>query len=157
MQGLAACVLHELGHCAVLLYIHVPIKSISITAFGAQITPGFGISYGQEFAVAAAGPAVNLLVAHFCCVYADAQVFAGINLALAAFNLMPVYDLDGARMMRCLISGAGSPQMAFWISECLSFSFTVIFGGLGFIMAFRYRNITMLLMCFWLMKRYMKE
>ena len=106
---LTAAALHELGHLAVMRYYGVSVKRFRLTALGAELdAPALArLSYGRELIVTLAGVTVNL----FCAVLLALLglrtwrewpfVFAGAHLVLAAFNLLPVVPLDGARAL-CL-------------------------------------------------------
>jgi Zn-dependent protease len=120
-------VLHELGHAVVAMRNGIGIVGIDLWLFGGLArmksdtrTPG------QEFRIAAAGPAVTLVIAALC--YGLGQLlFAGevtngatfddsegaisggaallgwltlINVVLLVFNLIPAYPLDGGRIAR---------------------------------------------------------
>ena len=56
--------------------------------------------------VLAAGPAANLVLAGLCalCGYGTG---ARVNLALAAFNLLPIGSLDGGRLLRLALRKGG--------------------------------------------------
>lgn len=151
-QGLLACFLHEIGHYAVLKHFHSGIQRITFTCFGAKMTPMHPLSYRQEWAAAAAGPAVNLLLARIFCDIPAGQAFAGLNLSLALFNLLPAGQLDGARMLRCTAAILSTEEHAFLVSRRLSFFITALFLFSGVYAAFVWRNLTLLLMCFWLIK-----
>ena len=102
---LTAAALHELGHLAVMRYYGVSVKRFRLTALGAELNaPTLArLPYGRELIVTLAGVTVNL----FCAVLLALLglrtwrewcfVFAGAHLVLAAFNLLPVVPLDGAR------------------------------------------------------------
>lgn len=102
---LTAAALHELGHLAVMRYYGVSVKRFRLTALGAELdAPALArLPYGRELIVTLAGVTVNL----FCAVLLALLglrtwrewcfVFAGAHLVLAAFNLLPVVPLDGAR------------------------------------------------------------
>jgi Zn-dependent protease/CBS domain-containing protein len=121
--------LHELGHSFVALYYGVPVEQIVLSPIGgvAQLR-NMPDKPWQEFAIAVAGPAVNVLVGALMLVVA---VIAGINvlspqllwasvgvlavpalfsyifasnLFLAAFNLIPAFPLDGGRIFRALLA-----------------------------------------------------
>lgn len=150
-QGLLACFLHELGHCLALLYFRQDIKEISITVFGAKILFPQQLSYRQELAVAVAGPAINLVLAYLCCRTPDLLAFAGLNLALAVFNLLPVGQLDGSRILRCLLAFFLSDRRTFVVSRCVGFCFTAIFFVSGLLLALKFGNLTLLFVSLWLL------
>ena len=60
---LLAAILHELGHYWVLRRLHAQVTAIRITALGAEMQVAGRLSYGGELLAAAAGPAVNLILA----------------------------------------------------------------------------------------------
>jgi Zn-dependent protease len=122
-------ILHELGHALVARRLGIGISGIDLWFFGgvAKMTRDTD-SPGTEFKVAAAGPAVTLVIVGICVALSalisqgaaldvmrlagDAEVsptlallgFLGsINLFLFAFNLVPAYPLDGGRLARSLI------------------------------------------------------
>lgn len=110
------CVLlHELGHSVVAMRYKIPVNSITLFIFGgvAQIgaEPPSAIA---EFWIALAGPATSLalavvfgllqpLVRAFAPLLALAQYLAYINGALALFNLIPGFPLDGGRVFRAIV------------------------------------------------------
>jgi Zn-dependent protease/CBS domain-containing protein len=110
------CVLlHELGHSLVALRYKIPVRSITLFLFGgiAQIAaePPSAVA---EFFIAVAGPLVSLalailfyavqpLVAGMEPLLGVAKYLAYINLALALFNLIPGYPLDGGRVLRAIV------------------------------------------------------
>ena len=156
-EGFLACILHEMGHCAALLLIGNSVKQINITAFGAKILPNGSLSYGKELLVAAAGPGVNILLAYLCTRVSDGTAFAGVNLALAVFNLLPIGDLDGARILRCAMALIAPDEFTSCMMQCLGYCFTAVFSIFGVVMAAQYQNITLLLMSLWLLWRLVQE
>ena len=112
----ASVLAHELAHSLVGRANGIPIKSITLFIFG-------GIAHmtreaahpGAEFKMAAAGPACSLLIGGlFTLLYlltqstiepiaAMAYWLAYINVALAIFNLIPGFPLDGGRVFRSIL------------------------------------------------------
>jgi len=107
--------LHELGHAFRALREGMKIDGITLWLFGgvARFTGSFP-SPGAEFRIAAAGPAVSLLLvgvflaaSRFAdavsapdVVIAVADYLARINAIVVAFNLVPALPLDGGRILR---------------------------------------------------------
>lgn len=104
---LAAAAIHETGHLLLLSHFGVAVERLRLTAEGAEINaPGVGrLSYGKELAVTLGGVGANVLAAMFSAAVAERYalpyfyVFAGANAVLAAYNLLPVSPLDGARAL----------------------------------------------------------
>jgi len=114
----AAVVLHELGHSLVALRFGVAIESITLWFLGgiAQLTE-MPEEWKEEFAVAIAGPAVSIALgalsySAFLLVPPDQLspvrflfgYFAVMNVALAMFNLLPGFPMDGGRVLRALLA-----------------------------------------------------
>ncbi len=106
---LLTLLLHELGHLAVLACFHRAIRGITLGAGGAKIETE-GLSYRQEVLSAAAGPAANLLSAGLT--LRILPVFALVSLALAAVNLLPLYPMDGGRILRASLLSRLPPERA---------------------------------------------
>lgn len=107
--------LHELGHSAVALRKHIPIRSITLFIFGgiAQLgkEPDRPLT---ELQIAIAGPIVSFALAVVFGVLGNLAAgmsegvqtlgdwLSRINLNLAVFNLLPGFPLDGGRVFRAL-------------------------------------------------------
>jgi Zn-dependent protease len=120
--------LHELGHAWVAIRNGIPIEGIDLWMFGGVAKLGRDAdSPGVEFRIAAAGPAVTVLIALVCfglgtavssgsdalhSVRFDQEVtgattavlgyLTSINILLLAFNLIPAFPLDGGRIARAI-------------------------------------------------------
>ena len=111
----ASVLLHELGHSVVALRYKVPVRSITLFLFGGVAQIGAEPpSAAAEFFIAIAGPIVSLTLALVFSVlkpvFAASQPLFGlvkylayINFALALFNLIPGFPLDGGRVLRAIV------------------------------------------------------
>ena len=108
---------HELSHSVVARHYRIPVASITLFFFGgiASITRD-PERPGQEFLMAAAGPASSYVLAGAFWLLALATPadsmpnvlanwLAGTNALLATFNLLPGFPLDGGRVFRSIVWG----------------------------------------------------
>jgi len=145
--------LHELGHSFAAQYYGVPVKQIVLSPLGgvAQLAhmPEKPI---QEFVIAIAGPAVNVLVAAVMWVTAVilninlsdplhvlmgasgvslSALFAYVfvyNIFLAGFNLIPAFPMDGGRVLRALLAMRLDYGRATAIASAIGRAFAVAMG-----------------------------
>ncbi|MBA2420983.1 MAG: site-2 protease family protein [Thermoleophilaceae bacterium] len=120
--------LHELGHALTAKRLGIGIASIDLWLFGGIAKMERDTrSAGEEFKVAAAGPAVTLIIAAVC--FGVASLISGVdaaargtaledsgvsgtvavlgwlalvNISLLLFNLIPGFPLDGGRIARAI-------------------------------------------------------
>ncbi|MBZ5541308.1 MAG: site-2 protease family protein [Acidobacteriia bacterium] len=108
---------HELSHSKVALHYKIPVLSITLFVFGgiARIGKEPG-SAKQEFNIAVAGPLSSYFLA--IVFFGVARMFpfsemvgalaiwlAWTNAALATFNLLPGFPMDGGRIFRAIVWG----------------------------------------------------
>ncbi|HEY8716819.1 MAG TPA: site-2 protease family protein [Candidatus Acidoferrum sp.] len=114
----ASVLFHELAHSVVAMYYKIRVVSITLFIFGGVARIGREPSKAiQEFNIAIAGP----LSSYFLCAfffgltlfspYSEAlgalgRWLAQINFAVATFNLLPGFPLDGGRIFRAAVWGA---------------------------------------------------
>lgn len=104
---LLAALLHEIGHLAVLLLGGGTFVQLRLTAVGAVIRYRLREQQLLRALIALAGPAVSLVAAHVSAQY-GLYAFAGANLILGCFNLLPIAPLDGGTVVVCLLPRAAS-------------------------------------------------
>ena len=104
--GLLAACLHECGHILVyrLLLHRWPVIEVTATGFCMRMG-GRSLTPSRRALLAAAGPAVNALLAAVWMVRVSCRAtlwddaFLAANLLTGAFNLLPVPPLDGAQFL----------------------------------------------------------
>lgn len=115
---LFAAALHELAHVYMAYLLRIPIRTLSMTAFGCvlSLTDEALIPTEKLLLIAAAGPLLNLGVAALCQGLSNfcalAALFGAENLLLALFNLLPVFPLDGAVILSSALSIRLLPEQA---------------------------------------------
>ncbi len=156
----AAIVLHELSHAAIAKLRGLPVKSITLFALGgvAQIEKEAS-DPKTEFWMAIVGPITSALIGALCLLIAALigwdptarhqspqlamLVWLGIiNIALAVFNMIPGFPLDGGRVLRAIVwwitgNGDRSTRIAAATGQAIAFAFIIVglfrfFNGAGF-------------------------
>ena len=150
--------IHELGHSWVALRYGLTIESITLWILGGMAAlTSVPREWDREFWIAVAGPATSLLVAAVCyvgllAVPASLPVprflfgwLAITNVALAAFNLLPAFPMDGGRVFRALLARNRPYANATRIAGRVGVLFAFVFAIVG---AFTFRIILLLLAFF---------
>jgi Zn-dependent protease/predicted transcriptional regulator len=113
----ASVLFHELSHSAVALAYKIRVVSITLFVFGGLARIGREPSNAiQEFNIAIAGPIASFFLAgvfyglrlffpYSTMTGALAAWLAETNAALAVFNLLPGFPLDGGRIFRAIVWG----------------------------------------------------
>ena len=141
-------VLHELGHSLVAIRYGFPIDSITLWLFGGvvQLTE-MPEDWKQELAIAVAGPVVSVALGAasyvvFVVLPGTASpvvesarfVFAYLalmNVALAAFNMLPGFPMDGGRVLRALLARTRTYARATRIAAEVGKVFAILLGLFG--------------------------
>ncbi len=116
-------VLHELGHSLVAMAFGAKVRSVTLYPIGGVAgLESVPRGAGRELLMAAAGPAVNVLIAGGLALvrggfpdWSNAAAFPGTaaefldaliraNIVLAVFNLLPAFPMDGGRVLRSFLA-----------------------------------------------------
>jgi Zn-dependent protease len=156
----AAIVVHELSHALVAKLRGLPVKSITLFALGgvAQIEKEASDAK-TEFWMGIVGPITSAVIGAVCLAGAFALSWAPnnghqspaasmlgwlgvINIALAVFNMIPGYPLDGGRVLRALVwwitgNVSRATRVAARVGQGIAFIFILLgvfrfFNGAGF-------------------------
>lgn len=157
--ALLACAIHEGGHCLAVKLLGGEIVCLRVTAVGGELRLSYRhvLSYGRELAAALAGPAANF-IAVFLAVklpkasWEIAWLFAGLNLAIGCFNLLPAYPLDGGRAIRLMIAMLWSAEAAEGAARVLSYLTALVLMAAGTVLLWKTGyNFTLLLTAAWIL------
>ncbi len=159
----ASIIIHELAHAVVARMRGVPVSSITLFALGGvALTEKEAEDAATEFLVGIAGPLMSVFISIICLLLAAAfgwspetevlkqntpataaLVWLGYtNIALAVFNMIPGFPLDGGRVLRAVIwwitgDVSRSTRIAARIGQIVAVLFIVwgvlqFFSGAGF-------------------------
>ena len=152
--------LHELSHAAVAKLRGIPVRAITLFALGgvAQIEKD-AADAKSEFWMGIVGPITSFVIGVVCLVLAWALgwnianepggpaaamfMWLGyINIALAIFNMIPGFPLDGGRVLRAIVwwitgDATRSTKIASVVGQFVAFGFIMLgiwrfFSGAGF-------------------------
>ena len=147
---LLACLFHELGHYWAIRALGGEVGVVRLSAVGAEMSLTGPLGYWQEGVAALAGPGVNLALALVFCRWEWGAVFAGLNLALACFNLMPVGPLDGGRAADAVLSLIFGPEWGGGVLKLLERTAITLLLGAGVLLWRGGGSVTLLFTALWL-------
>ena len=94
---------HELGHILVSLLFKWKIDKIIILPFGGltKYNNFINTKINEEFLVAISGVILQMIFYILVNKYIDYKYFSYINYFIIIFNLIPIYPLDGSKILSC--------------------------------------------------------
>ena len=108
-----AALLHELGHYCVVCLCGGRVHSFNIRASGAQIQAS-GLTPNREILCLLAGPLFGLLP---LLLYKYLPFVAICGLIQSAYNLLPIYPLDGGKILKIIIRMNGGTNKNYQFIE----------------------------------------
>jgi len=148
--------LHELAHSVVAQAKQIPVRSITLFIFGGVAQIGREPDRpSTEFQIAIAGPIASFLLAlgfrmvedlageHALHLAALAGWLASINFAIALFNLVPGFPLDGGRIFRAVmwaVTGSFAKATRIASRSGQGVGFALIMGGTAIAFTGRWVN-----------------
>ncbi|WP_435360182.1 CBS domain-containing protein [Haloarchaeobius sp. DFWS5] len=140
----AGVVLHELGHSLVAMRYGYPIDSITLWIFGGiAALSEMPEDWKEELQIAIAGPLVSIALGIASAVgflvlpsgYSAPRFVLGylalMNIALAGFNMLPGFPMDGGRVLRALLARTRPYARATQIAAEVGKLFAILLGLFG--------------------------
>lgn len=131
---IVALTIHEFAHAEEARKRGYVLNSMHFTVFGASLNMQMqAMKSKDERAIATAGPAVNFCLAVFCTAlwwtfpstYFFTLDFVWANVSLLLFNLLPVYPLDGGRVLLSALSEKMPPVKARKILKITGYAISI--------------------------------
>lgn len=120
---------HELGHILISLLFKWNIDKIIILPFGGLTKYNEIINRPliEEFLVAISGILLQLIFYNFIKYYIDYKYFSIINYFIILFNLIPIYPLDGSKILNVFFNIITSYKNSLNLTLIVSYIFIIIF------------------------------
>lgn len=162
-------IIHELGHLAMGIILGFSPEKLEIIPLGLRISfkidakmYNYKIKNGNKYQlkkiiVALAGPLINLIIAFGTFKFSQSQEIVYANILIAIFNLLPIYPLDGGRILKGIL------YILFgnWKSKKYINIISTIFMGILtialIIISYYFSNILMILIIIYLWALVIKE
>jgi stage IV sporulation protein FB len=129
--------IHEMGHVLAAYYYRWRIKKIELLPFGgvAEVEEYGNRPFKEDFIVTIAGPLQHIWMVAFAIVFHHYGVldqryyeqFVEFNVMIFTFNLLPIWPLDGGKLLFLLFAKHFPYKQAHRFMLFSSFSFLVIF------------------------------
>ncbi len=160
--------LHELGHLLAGLLLRLKPKRLEINPFGlAVIFEEFGSKNNsfewKKVIIASAGPITNLIIM-LAVMFIDLpieqlnqEIIIYANILIIAFNLLPIYPLDGGRIVKGILYIFKGKSLAESLSNKIANIGAILLTFAGSIAIYYFKNIAILLMLVYLWVLVIKE
>ena len=167
--------IHEFGHLLIGIFLRFKPKGIRINPFGLSIC--FSVNYSEyskkiknirsinlkKMFIAMAGPITNFLIAIFF-IFFDMDLFSCLrekiiysNLIIGLFNLIPIYPLDGGRIIKSLVHKKKNLIDAYKYTNTISYVSLIILTAISSIVILYLKNIAILFIIIYLWIIFMRE
>ncbi|MCL2370580.1 MAG: site-2 protease family protein [Firmicutes bacterium] len=147
-----AVILHELAHSEVAAKRGYVLNDIKLMPFGASLSGDFeNVKPADELIIALAGPLFSLALAVIFVAlwwvvpttYFFSQMFVTANVFLFAFNMLPIYPLDGGRATLALLSYKMPREKAYRYMRMFGWFFAGLFAVSFFVSFFFVVNFSL--------------
>lgn len=139
-------IVHEAGHVFAGICMKCFPEKILLLPFGGLtiFKMPINISINKELFIAIMGPITQII---FWFLFFRNDTYYNFNLFILIFNLLPIYPLDGMKILNCLINKLTSFKKSFFLSLYISF---ICMGFLVLLIFYKNFNLVWLIILFFL-------
>ncbi len=125
---LSIIIIHELGHLTMGMILGWKVDKICLYPYGGVIKFNEDINRKliEEIMILIMGPITQLIYLFFGNFIFRSAIFVQYNLAILFFNLLPIYPLDGGKILNLLLNYFFSFRMSYYLSIVTSFIFSFL-------------------------------
>ena len=150
-------IIHEIGHFIIAKFLKIDVVKIYLYPLGgiSKFNMDQNISLLKEFLILIFGPIFQILAYLFLSkILPQYQNMIMIyHYSILIFNLLPIYPLDGGKLVNLLLSGVFSFKFSYYFSIIISYFFV----GLFFLFNFKNLNINLFLVIIFLLFKITRE
>ena len=141
-------VIHEIGHIIFALILKIKPEKIEIMPFGlrASFNTDFNEDKIKEIFITIAGPLTSLALTFFC--KTQESVYA--NILILIFNLIPIYPLDGGRIVKGILHIKLGAIRTEKLINPISYITMIIVTVISSITVYYFQNFAIFMICIFL-------
>ena len=157
--------MHEIAHMILGIILKMKPNKLEINPFGFSIS--FEINNNdksmkiKEVFVALAGPVMSIVLAMLCqhinFRYITIEEAIYSNILIFLFNMLPIYPLDGGRIIKGLLHMKMGENKAEKLANKISYITTILLTIFSSITVYYYQNFAIFLICIFLWRMVLEE
>ena len=155
------CFIHEIAHMILGIIFKMKLNKLEINPFGFSISFNNENTKVKEVFVALAGPVMSIGLAILCQYielrYITIQESVYSNILIFLFNMLPIYPLDGGRIVKGLLQIKIGENKAEKISNKISYITIILLTIFSSITVYYFQNFVIFLICIFLWRIVLKE
>lgn len=146
-------IMHELSHMIVALLLNIDIKEIILLPFGATAKYSGNVNKCKELIIALSGPLASLLFAYLY----DNDVYFKINLLIILLNMLPIFPLDGGRILKVILHFIFGEKIGNKLNNSLNIFFIIVSLFLILLFVNKTRNFSIIILWTYILKIFLEE